>query len=274
MPATAPKSTTANFDSNMAGQVAVASLAIVIALSSGYGTQIMNNEAFQVFALSVGSILAVAVAASILICIPDLLHARNRSRRQGRRRGTRHRGQKGSKSSKRKERVIPKDTSSNTSVLTHHSQSTHSTLSMNSSTKKSPLMTPLTPQSRYNRPPSTKGTPSLVSVSDDSTRCKPLPRQFGSAPSLQRHESSASLQSLDPIAEHKGEEDYVDCYWRELDSRTQYYALIMGYTQRTWDKDFDLDDLVCEDWDWDEMTKEQKAAATHFGYNKETWNED
>ncbi len=68
--------------------------------------------------------------------------------------------------------------------------------------------------------------------------------------------------------------DYADCYWRELDSRTQYYALIMGYTQRTWDKDFELDDLVCEDWDWDEMTKEQKAAATHFGYNEETWNED
>jgi hypothetical protein len=67
--------------------------------------------------------------------------------------------------------------------------------------------------------------------------------------------------------------DYDDYWWRELDSRTQYYALILGYTQATWDDDFDLDDLPCEDWDWDEMTLEQRAAAQHFGYDKESWDQ-
>eukprot|EP00531_Pseudo-nitzschia_arenysensis_P013210 CAMPEP_0116126614 /NCGR_PEP_ID=MMETSP0329-20121206/6422_1 /TAXON_ID=697910 /ORGANISM="Pseudo-nitzschia arenysensis, Strain B593" /LENGTH=196 /DNA_ID=CAMNT_0003620701 /DNA_START=273 /DNA_END=865 /DNA_ORIENTATION=+ len=78
-----------------------------------------------------------------------------------------------------------------------------------------------------------------------------------------------------PIAERKLEDlmDYDEFYWGELDSRTQYCALILGYTPATWDEDFDLDDLICEDWDWDEMTKEQKAAAQHFGYTKETWSD-
>ena len=67
--------------------------------------------------------------------------------------------------------------------------------------------------------------------------------------------------------------DFDDYWWRELDSRTQYYALILGYTQVTWDDDFDIEELPCEDWDWDEMTKEQKAAAQHFGYTEETWSD-
>lgn len=275
MPSTAgTKSALVKFPSGMMGQSVVACLAVLIALSSRYRSSIINNEAFQVFLLSLASILAVAIAASILICLPDVLNGRKRSRRQGRRRESRHRSQRGSKSSKKKERVILKECSSNSSVLSHPSQSTHSTISMNSSTKKSPSTPPLTSQSRYNRFTNTKSTPSLVSASDDSTRRKPLQRQFNSTPSL--HDSSASLQNLNPIAEHKREDrmDFADCYWRELDSRTQYYALIMGYTQSTWDRDFELDDLVCEDWDWDEMTKEQKAAATHFGYNRETWDDD
>jgi len=67
--------------------------------------------------------------------------------------------------------------------------------------------------------------------------------------------------------------DFDDYWWRELDSRTQYYALILGYTQATWDDDYELDDLPCEDWDWDEMTTEQQAAAQHFGYTQATWDD-
>ena len=82
-----------------------------------------------------------------------------------------------------------------------------------------------------------------------------------------------SQDCLHPIKERKLEDlpDYDDDWWYELDSRTQYYALILGYTQVTWDEDHELDELPCEDWYWDEMTIEQRAAVQHFGYNKETW---
>ena len=98
-------------------------------------------------------------------------------------------------------------------------------------------------------------------------------RRYSSPPSLPSQTSTLSQYCLNPIVENKLEDSY-DYWWDELDSRTQYYALILGYTQVTWDADYELDDLPCEDWYWDEMTKEQKAAAQHFGYSKETWVDD
>ena len=94
---------------------------------------------------------------------------------------------------------------------------------------------------------------------------KPQRLQRPSPQAKPKHQSS-----LNPIVERKLEDEY-DYWWYELDSKTQNYAMILGYTQYTWDNDYELEDLPCEDWYWDEMTEEEKAAAQHFGYSKDEW---
>ena len=84
------------------------------------------------------------------------------------------------------------------------------------------------------------------------------------------HSSQQNLNSI----EEKELEDEWDYWWHELDSKTKYYALILGYTQYTWDNDYELEDLPCEDWDWEEMTSEQKAAAQYFGCTEDNWEEE
>ena len=75
------------------------------------------------------------------------------------------------------------------------------------------------------------------------------------------------------IEEHKMEDEF-DYWWDELDSQTQYYALLLGYTPQLWDADYELEDLECEDLSWDELTKEQQQAAIFFGYTEGEWDTD
>ena len=299
------------------GHVAVVSLAATIVFSSGIRPPIINHEALQVLALTIGSILAVAVVAGVLICIPDFVNGthRSRHRRRGRARHRTRHGQNSNgngdgngsgdvnvngsgnqfrRSSRSRERLNQNDYPHPSSTVKSYSSNTTAT---SSSRKETPSMPPLPTTPRTNnsssnnnrnsnrnsnsnsgssQPPRTntndvtanfKTTPGRVPVSIDSQR------RNSSPPCLPSQAASLSQYCLNPIVERKLEDllDYDDYWWRELDSRTQYYALILGYTQVTWDDDFELDDLPCEDWDWDEMTKEQKAAAHHFGYDEATW---
>ena len=88
------------------------------------------------------------------------------------------------------------------------------------------------------------------------------------------HISSSNMNALVPIVEGKEEDGMFDYWWYELDSKTKYFALILGYTEITWDQDKQLEDLSCEDLDWDELTEEQKEAARYFGYDQDTWDEE
>mmetsp|Transcript_24146 Transcript_24146/g.52904 ORF Transcript_24146/g.52904 Transcript_24146/m.52904 type:complete len:158 (-) Transcript_24146:818-1291(-) len=155
---------------------------------------------------------------------------------------------------------------------------------MNSSRQKSPSMPPLPIRSRANNSSSNiddsnaanyDNTPGRVPVSSTSSaqRSSKSPRRHSLPPSLPSQALTQNSNCLNPIVERKLEDlmDFDDYWWRELDSRTQYYALILGYTVAAWDEDLSLDDLPCEDWDWEDMTNEQKAAAQHFGYSQETW---
>jgi len=255
----------------MSGQIAVASVVATICLFSGYTAPIMNHEAFQVLALTIFSIVAVAVVAGILICIPDFVDGNHRTRRRGRGR-TRTRQGNNSNNSRQSNWFRERLNQNNyPSASTTKSQSMNSTTS--ASRKKTPSMPPLSPAGTSGGSTS-KNAPGRVPVSGLSTPRKISPRRFSSPPALPSP-TNPSQYSLNPIVERKLEDlmDYDDYWWRELDSRTQYYALILGYTQVTWDDDFELDDLPCEDWDWEEMTKEQKAAAQHFGYTRESWSE-
>mmetsp|Transcript_6652 Transcript_6652/g.16359 ORF Transcript_6652/g.16359 Transcript_6652/m.16359 type:complete len:255 (-) Transcript_6652:581-1345(-) len=243
------------------GQIAVASLTAVILCSSTGSSSFLKHEALQVLGLTLVSIVGVAVVAVILIAIPDFVNGRHRSHHRGRKRErgrlrTRQDGQINYRRqmSRSRERFNQNDYPSSASA-TSKSVSSQSTSS--SSRKKNPSMPPL----------NFKNTPGRVPINNSV-------RRFSSPPRLSS-QSSLSQYCLNPIAERKLEDllDYDDYWWRELDSRTQYYALILGYTQVTWDDDFDIEEMPCEDWDWDEMTNEQKAAAQHFGYTKETWME-
>mmetsp|Transcript_5285 Transcript_5285/g.11057 ORF Transcript_5285/g.11057 Transcript_5285/m.11057 type:complete len:278 (+) Transcript_5285:251-1084(+) len=260
-------------------RIAGAILAVIAACSTSYGKALLNHEAFQVLALTLASIVSVSIVAGILICIPDTMNGRHRSRtrrsRGRRRHRTRHHNiQNYRRSSRSRERLNQNEypSSSSTTIKSVSSDTTTTT----SSRKKAPSMPPLpiTPRMSGSGSGSNKknNTPGRVPVSGPSAQRTASPRRYSSPPSLPS-QAQLSHFCLNPIVERKLEDlmDYDDYWWRELDSRTQYYALILGYTQMTWDDDFDIDDLPCEDWDWDEMTKEQKAAAVHFGYNEETW---
>ena len=243
------------------GHVVLVSLVATIMFSSGYRTPIINREAIQVLFLTIGSILAVAVVAGILICIPEFVNGGHDSRRHHRRRGRgRQRTRYGNNNNKRLDQSMERlNQNEYPSFSTNARSSSPNTIS-NSSRKKSPSMPPLSSQPRGRAPV----TPT------QRNRSK---RRLSSPPSLPSQESLSHI--LNPIAERKLEDlmDFDDYWWRELDSRTQYYALILGYTQATWDDDYELDDLPCEDWDWDEMTTEQQAAAQHFGYTQATWDD-
>lgn len=114
--------------------------------------------------------------------------------------------------------------------------------------------------------PSTKSSQS----SSTSPLCTTGNHRSYSNSNLLLFSSSPPLQSI----QEQIREDQFDCWWDELDSQTQYYALILSYTKETWDRDFELEDLPCEDWYWEEMSQEQKTAAAYFGYSEETWDED
>mmetsp|Transcript_15874 Transcript_15874/g.32821 ORF Transcript_15874/g.32821 Transcript_15874/m.32821 type:complete len:258 (+) Transcript_15874:171-944(+) len=256
----------------MQGQVGLVSLTIPVGalLFSGYGTWIINHQTVQVLALSLGSITAVAVSAAILICIPDLINGSYPSRRRGRtRRRNNHKNKTNSSQSQRSKEGSNQSDYQSTSTT----QSQPCNSFANSSRKKTPSLPPLSTQNRNTRVVNSKSTTSLHLVSGKQAHRTPPARRYSSPPCLLQKENSQ--RSLNPIVERKLEDmmAYDDFYWVELDSRTQYFALILGYTPATWDEDLDLDDLVCEDWDWDEMTKEQKAAAQHFGYTEDTWDD-
>lgn len=254
---------------DMAVQVGLALLAVPVGafLLSGLGCHIIHHQTIQVLAMTLASIIAVAVAAAFLICIPDFLHGSNKPRRRERGR-TRCRSSRRSKASSQSQQ-------SSKEGCNHSEHQIHSTDCLATSSRgKTPSMPPLPIDPRSARLVNSKSTTGLHQVSSKQTHRTLPARRYSSPPCLPLQDSN-SQHSLNPIAERKLEDlsDYDEFYWRELDSRTQYYALILGYTPATWDDDFDLDDLICEDWDWDEMTKEQKAAAQHFGYTEETWSD-
>jgi hypothetical protein len=91
--------------------------------------------------------------------------------------------------------------------------------------------------------------------------------------SSQQQPLRSSVPSLNSILEHQLE-DQFDCWWKELDSQTQYFALLLGYTPQTWDADLELEDLECEEWEWNDLTPEQQAAAIYFGYTQQEWDVD
>lgn len=101
---------------------------------------------------------------------------------------------------------------------------------------------------------------------------RPPPALLGqhSSSSHNDHHLRSSTPSLNSISENHMEDEF-DIWWHELDSQTQYFALLLGYTPKTWDADCELEDLECEDWDWNQLTTEQQAAATYFGYSQRDW---
>ncbi|KAG7338541.1 hypothetical protein IV203_013992 [Nitzschia inconspicua] len=109
---------------------------------------------------------------------------------------------------------------------------------------------------------------------------QPLQKPLQQRPPMHRRHSSSSLlpprtssPCLNSITEGQMEDEF-DFWWRELDSQTKYFALLLGYTQKTWDEDYELEDLECENYYWDELTPEQQAAAIYFGCDPDEWDSE
>mmetsp|Transcript_31650 Transcript_31650/g.35437 ORF Transcript_31650/g.35437 Transcript_31650/m.35437 type:complete len:335 (+) Transcript_31650:48-1052(+) len=319
MPSPAIPAPTAPSPLSILGHFVVVSFAVIISYFSGCYRSLISYEVFQVLALSLGSIIGVAIVAGVLIYIPDVIDGRIRSEndKKNRKRDRRNRNHRNSHHHHNRGRTLHRsgdqdhglshNSNNNSNSKNLHKHSTTTTWGGGSASKikysssshvTSSLLPPRPSQPRtinsnnYNtniitdrvyhqlssnyRQRSRSRSRSLSSRSgsgsSSSSSRNSNKRRYSSPPSLPS-QRSLSQDCLNPIKERKLEDlpDYDDDWWYELDSRTQYCALILGYTQVTWDEDHELDELPCEDWYWDEMTIEQRAAAQHFGYNKETW---
>jgi Jacalin-like lectin domain len=58
-----------------------------------------------------------------------------------------------------------------------------------------------------------------------------------------------------------------------LCTETQSHAKVLGWTQKTWDDDWHLRDFPIEHKYWNELTDTERAAATHIGYTRITWDQ-
>lgn len=66
-------------------------------------------------------------------------------------------------------------------------------------------------------------------------------------------------------------EKYEDYDWKELPKSVREAATVLGYTKKHWDRDREPD--TC-DKDWKDLTESQREAAKKLGYSRETWDED
>lgn len=61
---------------------------------------------------------------------------------------------------------------------------------------------------------------------------------------------------------------YNDYYWDELPMEAKAAATNLGFTQEIWDSN--QESSCCEE-EWDELTEVQQDAATLLGYNQKMW---
>ena len=61
---------------------------------------------------------------------------------------------------------------------------------------------------------------------------------------------------------------YDEYDWDELPTDIKAAAQVLGYTKDHWDNSKEPE--ACDE-DWDDLEPKQQAAATKMGYTKETW---
>lgn len=61
---------------------------------------------------------------------------------------------------------------------------------------------------------------------------------------------------------------YDDYDWEELPAEAKAAAAVLGFTQKLWDEDDEPD--ACDEY-WKDLTPAQQQAATVLGYNKKSW---
>ena len=64
---------------------------------------------------------------------------------------------------------------------------------------------------------------------------------------------------------------YEDWDWDELSEEVKAAASALGYDQKLWDGD---GKPPSEDKDWEELTKAEREGAERLGYTEETWDDD
>lgn len=61
---------------------------------------------------------------------------------------------------------------------------------------------------------------------------------------------------------------YEDYDWEELEAEVKAAAEVLGYTKELWDNDGEPEKV---DQDWSDLSAEEKAAAQTLGFTEETW---
>lgn len=64
---------------------------------------------------------------------------------------------------------------------------------------------------------------------------------------------------------------YEDFDWDELTEEVRAAATTLGYDQKLWDGD---GKASSDQKDWEELTTEERKAAELLGYTEETWDDD
>jgi hypothetical protein len=62
-------------------------------------------------------------------------------------------------------------------------------------------------------------------------------------------------------------------YLCHCSTETKAAAHAVGFNQENWDGDWCIQDFPIEHKSWDDLTDEEMAGATHFGYTRITWDE-
>lgn len=78
-------------------------------------------------------------------------------------------------------------------------------------------------------------------------------------------------QPITMSSSSSSDSDLEDYDWKELSKEQKKAAETLGYNKKMWDKG---GKPQTEDLDWDELTPEQQEAAKVLGYNKEKWDAD
>lgn len=83
---------------------------------------------------------------------------------------------------------------------------------------------------------------------------------------LNASESTASTEEMKTSNSNVNYEDYD---WKELPSRVQKAAELLGYNKRLWNRNLEPPSA---DLDWDDLSREEQRCASIIGFNRETWN--
>ena len=104
----------------------------------------------------------------------------------------------------------------------------------------------------------------LIEIDDESRHGDQMPTTLYSS---YREDTNAADQTVDEddMVEHGAYDDYE---WTDLPDSIRNAAILLGYCKTSWDEG---QDVALTSKTWNELTSDEKLAATRLGYNEQFW---